>query len=78
MNSETTKQATVVLNEPQCSPVEHNQKSTFPIESPENILPIPKVKQTKKRNSRKRGKTAFLTESPYKNDLQISLETAKK
>lgn len=60
------------MNKPQCL------KSTFPIESPENILPIPKVKQTEKRNSRKRGKTAILTESPYKNDLQISLEAAKK
>lgn len=72
LNSETTEQVTVVLNEPQCL------KSTFPIESPENILPIPKVKQTEKRNSRKRGKTAILMESPYKNDLQISLEAAKK
>ncbi|CAI6356829.1 unnamed protein product [Macrosiphum euphorbiae] len=80
LNSETTDQVTGVLNEPQCLPLLHNQQSTstFPIESPENILPIPKVKQTEKRNSRKRGKTAILTESPYKNDLQISLETAKK
>lgn len=50
-------------------PLLHNQQSTFPIELPKNILPIPKVKQTEKRNSRKRGKTAILTESPYKNDL---------
>ncbi|XP_008189544.1 uncharacterized protein LOC100569212, partial [Acyrthosiphon pisum] len=78
LNSETTEQATVVLNEPQCSLALHNQQITFPIESPENILPILKVKQTEKRNSRKRGKTAILTESPYKNDLEISLETAKK
>lgn len=77
LNSDTTKQFTVVLNEPQCLPLLHNQQSTFPIESPENILPISKVKQTKKRNSRKRGKTAILTESLYKNDLQISFETAK-
>lgn len=32
------------------------------------------MKQNEKRNSRKRGKTAILTESPYKNDLKMSLE----
>lgn len=38
-----------------------------------HILPIPKVKQTDKINSRKRGKT----ESPYKNDLQITLKKSQ-
>jgi len=61
-----------------CSSVFNNQPSTFPIESPKNILPIPQVKQIEKRNSRKRGKTAFLTESPYKNNLEMSMEMTKK
>ncbi|XP_025414245.1 uncharacterized protein LOC112686259 [Sipha flava] len=78
LNLETTEQTTVVFNEPKCSSVLNDQPNTFPIESPKNILPIPQVKQTEKRNSRKRGKTAILTESPYKNNLQMSLKMTKK
>ncbi|XP_026318149.1 uncharacterized protein LOC113228920 [Hyposmocoma kahamanoa] len=39
------------------------------IVTPENIMAIPKEIRTQKRITRKRGKTAILTESPYKNDL---------
>jgi len=41
----------------------------FPNSSPEDLMPIPKSNKTTKRNSRRRGKTAILTESPYKNEL---------
>jgi hypothetical protein len=41
----------------------------FPNASPEDLMPIPKSNKTTKRNSRRRGKTAILTESPYKNEL---------
>lgn len=67
-----------VLNRPQCSWMPDNQPSTFPVESPEDVLPIPKVKQIEKKNSRKRGKTVILTESPYKNEMQMSLKIAQK
>ncbi|GLV33557.1 hypothetical protein CBL_20276, partial [Carabus blaptoides fortunei] len=39
--------------------------------SPANIVPVPHVGNTnKKRMTRKRGKTAIITESPYKNELK--------
>lgn len=38
--------------------------------SPEDIAPIPTCNVTTPRNPRKRGKTAVITESPYKNELQ--------
>lgn len=41
----------------------------FPNSSLEDLMPIPKSNKTTKRNSRRRGKTAILTESPYKNEL---------
>ncbi|XP_060879229.1 uncharacterized protein LOC132951434 [Metopolophium dirhodum] len=43
-------------------------KSFFAL-SPEEIQPIPKSNKTTARISRRRGKTAILTESPYKNEL---------
>ncbi|KAK4871825.1 hypothetical protein RN001_015949 [Aquatica leii] len=49
------------------------QISTFKLTSPSNIMPVPRTTQTK-RKVRKGGKTAILTESPYKNEL---LETIK-
>jgi len=42
-------------------------KSNFAL-SPEEIQPFPKSNKTTARISRKRGKTAILTESPYKNE----------
>lgn len=49
--------------------------------TPEDILPIPSCSGLHlKKKSRKHGKTAVLTESPYKNDLQaeINLKTEKE
>ncbi|KAI4455411.1 hypothetical protein MML48_9g00010905 [Holotrichia oblita] len=47
--------------------------------SPEAIIPIPITKQTKKRSSRKKGKTV-MSESPYKNELAdaIALKASKE
>jgi len=50
---------------PGCS----HRSQPFPNSSPEDLMPIPKSSKTTKRNSRRRGKTAILTESPYKNEL---------
>ncbi|XP_072388730.1 uncharacterized protein [Diabrotica undecimpunctata] len=44
--------------------------SSFKGASPQIILPIPKVSQTSKRTTRKRGKTVILTSSPYKDELR--------
>jgi len=44
--------------------------------SPEIILPIPKA-QNINRSSRRRGKTAIITESPYKKELQEAKENSK-
>jgi hypothetical protein len=48
---------------------EKSVKKSFFALSPEEIQPIPKSNKTAARISRRRGKTAILTESPYKNDL---------
>jgi hypothetical protein len=52
--------------------------SSFPNLSPEDIFPLPKVSQEQKRLSRKRGKTAILTSSPYKEELVKVQQKAKK
>jgi len=44
-------------------------KISFFALSPEEIQPIPQSNKTTARISRTRGKTAILTESPYKNEL---------
>ncbi|KAG8245865.1 hypothetical protein J6590_097659 [Homalodisca vitripennis] len=45
------------------------ERSSFQVASPENVLPFPKS-NSMKRSNRKKGKTAIITESPYKNELQ--------
>lgn len=40
---------------------------------PEALIPVPLIKQSTKRTSRKKGKTVVMTESPYKNELQNSI-----
>lgn len=50
------------------------QKSTFTVTSPQQIMPFP-VTRKSSRVVRKRGKTAIITSSPYKNELE---ETIKK
>ncbi|XP_069698806.1 uncharacterized protein [Periplaneta americana] len=49
--------------------------SSFPSLSPENAMPVPKVKIGQRRVARKRGKTAILTSSPYKAQLQEAQKT---
>ncbi|GLV33572.1 hypothetical protein CBL_21221 [Carabus blaptoides fortunei] len=47
--------------------------------SPANIVPVPHVGNTnKKRMTRKRGKTAIITESPYTNELKEQQNNKKK
>jgi hypothetical protein len=41
--------------------------------SPEALVPIPLIKKNVNRTNRKRGKTAILTESPYKNELKEAM-----
>jgi len=52
---------------PGCSYWQNNAEKVFPMSSPEDIQPIPKSSKTTARCSKRRGKTAILTDSPYKN-----------
>lgn len=67
------------LSVPGCSHwVDGNQASQLGetskfVVSPEVVMPIPKVKATTKRSNRKKGKTAILTESPYKRELMEAI-----
>ncbi|KAG8326914.1 hypothetical protein J6590_031265 [Homalodisca vitripennis] len=45
------------------------ERSSFQVPSPENVLPFPES-NSMKRSNRKEGKTAIITESPYKTKLQ--------
>lgn len=47
--------------------------SAFPV-SPDILMPLPKVKGRTKRTNRKRGKTAVLTDSPYKRELEAAIK----
>lgn len=51
--------------------------SSFQFVSPTAITAVPKVNQSKKRVSRKRGKTVILTSSPYKTELEVAQEKCK-
>ncbi|XP_025829864.1 uncharacterized protein LOC112904326 [Agrilus planipennis] len=44
--------------------------SSFSNASPGDILPIPSVQRTEKRKQYRRGKTAIITSTPYKNELE--------
>ncbi|CAG5047490.1 unnamed protein product [Parnassius apollo] len=44
--------------------------SSFENASPSDILPIPSVQRTKNRKQYRRGKTAIITSTPYKNELE--------
>lgn len=52
--------------------------SAFQSASPEIVMPLPAVKQNVKRSNRKKGKTAVLTESPYKRELENALNEKKE
>ncbi|XP_050503508.1 PHD finger protein 13-like [Diabrotica virgifera virgifera] len=70
---------------PQCSwmpdhvqiPSAISNPTSFPTASPQHVLPIPKVEHNKKRTSRKKGKTAILTLSPYFEELKKAKEETK-
>jgi len=51
------------------------KNTSFPQVSPIDVIPIPQQtfenKQKKKKNVWAKGKTAILTDSPYKNELQV-------
>ncbi|KAJ3645324.1 hypothetical protein Zmor_022990 [Zophobas morio] len=76
--------ASDILNpQPQCSfwdnttSKSNDSSSSFPCLSPKIALPVPIIKQTTKRVSRKRGKTVILTSTPYKEELETTI-VAKK
>ncbi|KAJ2937586.1 hypothetical protein O0L34_g12984 [Tuta absoluta] len=50
------------------------QQTSFTVASPQEIMPLPATRKTT-RVTKKRGKTAIITSSPYKNELE---ETIKK
>ncbi|KAL4710110.1 hypothetical protein ACJJTC_016512 [Scirpophaga incertulas] len=52
------------------------QKSTFSVASPQQIMPFPATRKIS-RVVRKRGKTAIITSSPYKNELEESIKKKK-
>ncbi|XP_022905457.1 uncharacterized protein [Onthophagus taurus] len=54
-----------------------NRASSFHI-SPAILMPIPKVKEAPKRTNRKRGKTAVLTDAPYKKELEAAIQEKEK
>ncbi|CAG9827830.1 unnamed protein product [Diabrotica balteata] len=56
------------------SPVRTNADTHFSVTSPRDLIPLPKVKAGTKRAVKKRGKTAVLTASPYKVELEESLK----
>ncbi|KAJ8943765.1 hypothetical protein NQ318_011977 [Aromia moschata] len=60
------------------APIKKPNISSFPALPPEIIMPIPKLKTAVKRVQRKRGKTAILTESPYKTELTEAIERTNK
>ena len=61
-----------------CLPKQRTLKIKKTFVTPEGIIPVPKLKATAKGISRKRGKTAILTSSPYKNELEESEQIKKQ
>lgn len=79
-NEATVSNAQEALTSPPLSNPENLDMpscSNFQSNSPENILPIPKIAQKNKRVSKNRGKSTILTSSPYKEKLQ-NAENDKK
>ncbi|KAJ8949640.1 hypothetical protein NQ318_010056 [Aromia moschata] len=55
-------------------PMQNNIPSTSFVVSPREIMRLPQVpKQDEQKRNRRRGKTAILTASPYKNELALQL-----
>lgn len=63
--------------QPGCSGINNTmpKRSAFGV-SPEAILPLPKEVRTSQRVTKRRGKTAIITESPYKKEL-VEQQTTK-
>ena len=55
----------------------NDSATTFTV-SPEVLIPIPKVRGSAKRSNRRRGKTAILTDSPYKNELEAAIKAKEE
>lgn len=53
----------------QCKSLEKVGDQTFAV-SPKDVVPVPCAARQPSTSNRRRGKTAVLTESPYKNELQ--------
>ncbi|KAK5648134.1 hypothetical protein RI129_003026 [Pyrocoelia pectoralis] len=51
--------------------------TSFEFVSPKVIIAVPKINQSKKRVSRKRGKTTILTSSPYQKELELAQEKSQ-
>lgn len=86
MNAQPSTSATVpaLLCEPSTSsstitPIRHktNKLKSF-ITSPFQILPVPKIKKRTTTRGRKSSSATMITTSPYKQDLQESIEQRKK
>lgn len=74
--SATHSPATLMNVQPPVTPPP-GPSSAFKVLTPSNILPIPKASR-QKRVTRKRGKTAIITSSPYKAELEQSKPKPKK
>ena len=61
--------------QPGCSWMDNSPNSSYFMMSPKEIMPLPKEIRTTQRVSKRRGKTAIITESPYKNELLALKET---
>nr|CAH7743754.1 unnamed protein product [Callosobruchus chinensis] len=65
------------IEEREKTPEKQMANSSFLV-SPADIIAVPKEIRTQERKTRKRGKIAVLTDSPYKNELKRELETKIK
>ncbi|KAJ0169726.1 hypothetical protein K1T71_014332 [Dendrolimus kikuchii] len=63
--------------QPGCSWMTDTLNTSAFVTTPEQIMPLPKENRTKLKATKRRGKTAVITESPYKNEL-IALKEAKE
>ncbi|KAF2884832.1 hypothetical protein ILUMI_21341 [Ignelater luminosus] len=70
---ESTLTATTLLDKSSCSyqvaVCEFEDRSSFHLISPKQLMPYPHMAQKRKRQVRRRGKTAIITVSPYKLEL---------
>lgn len=57
--------------------ISSSNDSAFSLVPPTAVIPIPQVDPATKRNSRRKGKTAVLTSTPYKKELEESFEKNK-